>query len=207
MDDFIKIPATIDIETTGLTPGYNEILQLGIVTYNEKYNPLSRFVMNIRPDNKEGIVKAALDVNKIDVDNISEIHTKEEVKKQLIKWITSLSSEGPVKIVPLGHNYASFDSHFMKVWLQNDYETYFDYHVKDTYQMALVLRDLGIIKVDSCSLTSLCKYFKIAVPEHNAIGDALCALAVYKEFKKRTTALYTLYCAVKRLSLNFLSLN
>ena len=186
MDDTVLIPASIDIETTGLDPDYHEIVQVSVVTFDKHYKPLEAFTEYIKPDHPERMTREALEINKIDPKTITEDKSKDAIKNKLISWIEDQNCDIKVKLAPLGHNYSVFDLIFLKKWLQGDYNKNFDYHIIDTYQIANILRDAGIIDVESCSLASLCSYLKIENPgKHNAYYDALYALEVYQRLIKK----------------------
>jgi DNA polymerase III alpha subunit (gram-positive type) len=176
----IFLPASIDVETTGLNPLYHEIIQVAVLLYDPSYRLVSHFVEFIRPDHPRRLLKKAMEVNKIDLKSIPPYSTQKSIKKSLLGWIRGQNPGKITKIAPLGHNYATFDMPFLKSWLKSNYDNYFDYHVTDTCQIAIILKDAGIIRVKSCTLTNLCEYFHIIPPEHDAKGDALCTLEVYK---------------------------
>lgn len=175
------IPAAIDVETTGLYPSKHDIIEIAVVAYDPKtLQPTSqRFHRYIYPERIDNIDPYALSLNKIDISEIPKYCTQEEIKKELLRWISEQGT-GKVKLKPIGHNYITFDILFLKEWLgEETYDNYFHYRATDTCQIARLLKEAYILPVQSCSLKALCEYYDIPEPPHGALEDTLITLDIY----------------------------
>jgi len=54
---------SLDLEMTGLEPGWHEIIQIGACLYNEQWEEQGRFLQNVYPQNEESYSLPALDVH------------------------------------------------------------------------------------------------------------------------------------------------
>ena len=91
--------AHIDVETTGLLPGYNEMIDIGIVMTNLDGDVLDSLFLRINPQHPERLAKKAFEVNAFDperwkqlgafspaaaVDSIISFHKKVAADKQVL---------------------------------------------------------------------------------------------------------------------------
>jgi len=91
--------AHIDVETTGLLPGYNEMIDIGIVMTNLDGDILDSLFLRINPQHPERLAKKAFEVNAFDperwkelgalspaaaVDSIISFHKKVAADKQVL---------------------------------------------------------------------------------------------------------------------------
>lgn len=180
-EKYTQVPAVIDIETTGLYPEKNSVVEIAVVIYDAKtLQPTSqRFHRYVKPDPLKEIDPVALEHNKIDLTSIPESNTQERIKDQLLHWISEQGAS-KIKLKPLGHNYIIFDILFLKEWLGSEnYENNFHYRATDTCLMARILKDAKILPTKSCSLKDICEYYNIPEPPHSALEDALATLNSY----------------------------
>jgi len=177
------LQASIDIETTGLNEGYHEMIELAITQFDDNLDPTGiKFVSYVKPSER-GVKLAepkAVECNGLDLELLHRTApTPSQVRYALIQWKEELF--GSAKIMPLGHNFASFDKVFLKLFMTPDiYNEMFDYHIRDTFVLAQSLIDAGKIKC-STSMHGLCDFFNIEYKNaHSAYGDTLLTLQVYK---------------------------
>lgn len=176
------ISASIDIETTGLEAGVHEIVQLAVIPFNEKFEPMGRFVSYIKPLRPELADPTALELNHLNLTELNKAPTPAQVRSCFIEWKEDLF--GQEQICPLGHNYASFDSQFLKLFLTSQlYGKLFSYRVEDTSILARALKRVGLLPKElKGSLSSLREFFKVdCTVEHDAYEDALSTIKVYKK--------------------------
>lgn len=158
IDTFVAL----DIETTGLSPENDRIIEIGIARYTqgtckEKYetfvNPgceISSMINQITGIN-DHMVEDAPDISKV------------------IGKVVDFVGNGPI----LGHN-INFDYKFIK-------KAALDAHIPfntpgiDTYKIAKkILKD-----VKSYKLEYLCEYFNIETIHHRALADAISAAEIF----------------------------
>lgn len=175
------VQAAVDTETTGLYSGIHEIVQLAIVPFNEQYEPMGRFVSYIRPMRPHVFMQEAFDVNKLTLEGLALQPTPIQVKGSFMDWKENCYPES--KFVPLGHNYASFDSGFLKIFFgQEQYNNMFDYHVDDTCIAIRLLVKKGKLPKGVGSLTKALNHFGIKRNvEHDAYEDALATIKLYQK--------------------------
>ena len=177
------INCAIDVETTGLDPNFHNMIELGIVPYDDKFRPLKgiKFLSRIKLVNDYAIDPKALEINKITLSELEKAPTSSQVRSMFLEWKYQIF--GDEKLLPLGHNYAGFDKLFIQRWLGDFYGKIFDYHSKDSWQVADICQQIGLIDDDEdLRLETLRDYLKIDIPQlHSAYFDALCSLEVYKK--------------------------
>ena len=175
------ILAAVDIETTGLECGINEIVQLGIVLYNNDYTITNRLNIFIRPMHVEYIDEEALKINKLDINFLLKQSTPIQAKNVLFNWCDSVAKD---KIFPLGQNF-EFDKRFLLLFLgQDKYHEIFHYKYRDVCIIAQFLIDKGKLKIEDNKLPTLSEYFKIPHEEHDAISDCITVIRIYEKLIK-----------------------
>lgn len=181
----------IDIETTGLSHIDNEIVQICVMPVNHDWTP-SRihppFHIKMPPQRPENIQSGFMnrqliaDAINTGIDPYSACDLFED-------WFQKLRLPAGKKLIPLGHNYITFDRLFIMKWLGGplNYDYYFRSDARDTVQIAMYLNDVADhfrVKVPfpRWTLTQMCTEFQIEHPlAHDAMGDCVAVLKVYKQ--------------------------
>lgn len=177
----------IDVETTGLDSNYHEIIQLAIVPLNaffELHSDIEPFNIYLSPKYPERVNKKAMEINKLNLQYLKDNGLSYSIAiYKLFEWIfkNNLINDN-MKIIPLGHNYA-FDQRFLFNWMGQDlYEKIFDYHYKDTMNIAEFIKDRGV-NIEKTNLIYLAKYFDIPLDKaHDALFDSIATAKIYKKF-------------------------
>ena len=178
------LKAVIDVETTGFKLGFNEIIQLAIVMFDNDFEPTGlQYVSYIRPNRPNNFHPNAKAANKIDIELINPNLNANVVRAGFLEWKANLF--GKEKIFPLGHNF-SFDKNFLELFLTADlYSAHFDYHFADSMVLARALQDKGKLKGSKVNLKALAETLGVVNENpHNAYYDALTTLKIYKELMK-----------------------
>lgn len=186
----------IDIETTGLDPYWNEMIQICVLALDSNIKPrkdIMPFYITIQPESPERVDPEAMAINRLKLADIAlRGHDKEKAKDLLEEWIKKLNLPitkygTPKKIIPLGQNY-SFDMGFIKSWLGIDlYNDYFHYHYKDTMLAATFLNDKAAFHAEKVpfpkvSLTYMCNLLKVDRDRaHDALQDCQATAEVYRK--------------------------
>ena len=169
----MNIFAAIDLETTGLAPGWNDVLEIAIVPLTQDFTidtNVTEFSCRIRAEHPDRIDPKAVAVNNL---NPAEGKPLQEVEADLISWA---EENGISVITPIAHNLA-FDMAFMKAAFPV-FSRIFSHHGRDSMRLALSLNDIlrtqiGEEPFSSVSLQSLKLMLDIdGDVQHTAILDS-----------------------------------
>ena len=178
----MKIFAAIDLETTGLNPASNEVLDIAIVPLNPDFTistDIPEFSCRVRAEHPECIEQQAMGINGLDP---NEGDSLAEVQYALMNWA---AENGIEQITPLAHNLA-FDMSFMKVAFP-DFSRIFTHHGRDSMRLAYILNDVLRVRGDeemfsSGSLKSVKTVLDIeGEVQHHALEDARDAAHAYRK--------------------------
>lgn len=158
INDFVAL----DIETTGLNPAEDEIIEIGAIKYidGKETDKLELFV---RP---EGVISDRItEITGITAKMVEDAERIGDVIERVIEF----SAGYPL----LGHNII-FDYSFLKVAAEKNGIKYTTKGI-DTYKLAKKYINFNMSK----SLESLCGFYGIETIHHRALADAESAAAVY----------------------------
>ncbi len=151
-----------DIETTGLNPYYDRIIELGAVVF-ENGVPISKFSTLVNPETL--ISQEASKINHITNDMLKDAPSENEVYKKFIEFMKpALNSEVPI----CAHN-ALFDISFITNTLNR---LGYNYNISyiDTLSISRNILDNQVINHKQ---DTIAKYFNIVNEEqHRAVTDA-----------------------------------
>ncbi len=168
VDDYV----VIDIETTGLSPAYDEIIEIGAIRYIDNVavdqfgtlinpvNPVSNFISNLT-----GITNEML----------QDAPPIEDVLPSFLKFVGN--------DIVVGHN-VNFDINFIYDNCAKHLSVVFDNDFFDTLRIA----KRRLLPVSSFKLGSLAKHFNVPIKDsHRAIGDCETTHMVYQSLKQICT--------------------
>lgn len=172
--------AVVDVETTGFDAGYHEMIEIAVILCDKDFNIKDSFVSKIRPMHPGNATQQALDVNGLNLKDLRGEATPQQVRNAFLQWHEDVVEGRPLE--PLAHNFI-FDQRFLKVFFGRFYDEIFTYGYRDTKVTAKDFKKCGLLeRGQSLKLVELCKHFNIPHSAHNAQGDALATLALYKQF-------------------------
>ena len=181
--------SVIDIETTGVTPGFHEIVQIAVVPLDADLEPQDRspFYMLIKPEHPERVDEEAMRVNGLKMRDLLQCPTHDQVQDTLEEWFQDLKLAQDKRLIALTQN-GEFDIPFVKLWLgEVAYHRYFTYNGRDSMQFALGLNDQAAFKCRpvpfaGVGLKPLCNRLGIQLDgHHDALSDCLATAKVYRE--------------------------
>ncbi len=85
----------MDLEMTGLEPGWHEICQIGAVLYDDSWEELSRFLTNVYPENEESFSLPAVEVHGLTMEELEEAPMMHEALPEFEDWIVQSTGKNP----------------------------------------------------------------------------------------------------------------
>jgi DNA polymerase III alpha subunit (gram-positive type) len=138
--------AFLDVETTGLVPGYHEMIDLGLVVTDLDGDPVDSLFLRIQPDHPERLSEGAREVNAFDAErwrDLGALSTAAAVDS-LREFHRQAAGDHPVLLVAFNSWFdAAFLDHLFRTAGGSWRELYY-YFVLDVPSMAWALgyRDL-----------------------------------------------------------------
>lgn len=172
----------VDIETTGETPGYHEIIQIAVQPLDDNFDPEGEpFYVRLRPEHPERADPEAMAVSGLSLDDpaVSQERGADLLYEYFQRW-------GGRAVVPLAHNW-SFERGFLGAWLGEElFARVFFGHARDSMLLAVAYQDRAAISgaelpFESIGLDALCKQFGIVNEKpHDALSDAITGAKLYR---------------------------
>jgi len=187
-----NILAAVDVETTGVIFGYNEIIQIAIVPLDFDLKPDDSkpvfYLPGMAPAYPERQTKQAKMKHHLDAKKLAEEGIPQDRAAALLdEWFVRLNLPIHRRIIPLAHNWA-FERGHLTHWLGiEQFDDIFYIHPRDTMTFASSINDAaawaGHQKVfNTLSLTAMCKNLGIPLENaHNALADCIATAALYRE--------------------------
>lgn len=179
----------VDVETTGFTPGFHDVIQVAVLPLDADMRPITTITpVNWKLQQKHGNVdpkafgvhgfnEADIRLNGIEPYQAADI---------FVEWFYKLGLGIDRRLIPLGHNY-SFDRLFMIDWLgQETYDLCFHYHFRDSMIAMEYLNDRAGIQrneypFSKMSLTHLCSELGVVNERaHDALSDCVATAECYR---------------------------
>ena len=177
----------MDVETTGRTPGFHEVIQIAIVPLNCHIKPTGTpFYTNIKPEHPERIVPEATEAHGITLETLMQAPDRFEVAEMLWDWFQNLELIPGKKLLPLTHG-GTFDLPFISDLLTPAlHDEIFGYPGRDTMSLVVALMDKAAysgqkINFRRAGLSYVCEDLGIQFDgHHDALADALATAEVYR---------------------------
>jgi DNA polymerase III epsilon subunit-like protein len=183
-----NVLCAVDVETTGVLAGWNEIIQIACVPLNQHFEPsctMRHFYMNIAPDHPERMSKEAVRKHGITIDSLEGCVSQDKSFDLFEEWLQNLNLPFGKRLIPLAHNWG-FERAFLIHWLGLDgYNSAWQVHPRDTMLLAATVNDLYAWHgrrhpFKLLALPSLCKKFDIILDNaHDALADCLATAKLY----------------------------
>lgn len=166
VDDYV----VFDIETSGLSPSNDKIIEIGAVKYKNN-KKVDEFNYLINPKIK--LEKIITEVTGITDDDLVNAPTVEEVLPKFLKFIDNYTI--------IGHN-VSFDCDFINYNAKKLHLNELKNDVIDT----LFLSRINIYNIKNHRLKTLKEYLKLDYISHRAVDDCYTCNEVYQYCKKKS---------------------
>ena len=159
----------IDLETTGLDPNFDEIIDIGAIRYRNG-NACEKFESLVKPENE--IDDFITQLTGITNDMVADAPN---IKSILPKFLQFLADD-----IIVGHN-VNFDINFLYDACSNLLNYDFSNNFVDTMRLSRKL----FPDLPNHKLSTLIQFFNIqGKNEHRALSDAMCASGCYEYMKK-----------------------
>jgi len=177
--------AFLDVETTGLIPGYHEMVDFGVVIADLDGKEIDRFFIRIMPDHPERTSPEAAAINAFNVDLWKKLGavSKPVAVDSMIAFYKRVVQDR--KVLQVAHN-TSFDAAFLDHLFRDvgkSVDELHYYYKLDLPSMAWILGLRHLYGAD------LAQHFRIPgtspVPiEHTGLGCADFAVRLYRELRR-----------------------
>jgi DNA polymerase III epsilon subunit-like protein len=189
-----NVICAIDTETTGLSPGHHDIIEVAVVPLDANLDPMKDvipFDTLIKPKRPQNVDPKAMAVNKIKLEDL-EINGLDPWRAGDLfwEWFQKLQLAPGKKIVPLGKNWA-FDAGFIKDWLQPQmFNDVFHHRVRELSAVINFFNDRAEFQQPGSkapfpqqALGDVAARLELNFERqaHRAIDDALMCARVYKK--------------------------
>ena len=181
--------AFIDVETTGLRPGYHEMIDIGVVMTDLDGNEKGRFFKRIMPDHPERLSEGAAAVNGFSIDRWHRLHplSSAVVVDSLVHFHRSLANGRNVLMVAFNSHFdASFLDYLFRSAGKNWRDLYF-YFILDIPSMAWGLGLRHLVGDDLAKALGIPDEPRTA-NEHTGITGADLNFRLYRELSKRRSS-------------------
>jgi len=203
MQPIIQMPSTListrhspmtatDVETTGFTAGFHEIIEVAFVVLDSDLEPTDNyFYSRIRPERPQNCDPKAMRIHGITLDELNRWPVASVVLDMFNKWFDDLKLPLNKKLTPLAQNW-SMENKFYDAWMGETLMSKYFSLPRDTLRVAAFMNDRACVQCEefpfpeSCQLGEICRRLGIDYEDaHNALADSLVTAKVYKELLRR----------------------
>lgn len=167
----------LDIETTGFSREWNEIIELAAILYDsDKDEIIDSFHMYARP--VKGIPANITELTGITNEKVSNCKPEWEMLLQFCDWYDNHNAD-----VIIGHNCKAFDLQFIKA-KTDKYKLQWSgttANIIDTLSYARQLKKKGLLNAENLKQTTIGAYFGIQYEAHSALSDVRALINIYKK--------------------------
>lgn len=171
----------LDVETTGLNPSINDIVQLACIPVIDGVEQKS-FNQFCQPLNWSAIEQEAVKVHGITEEMMRGYQSQSQLLKNLVDYLKSFGT----KFTIAGYN-CNFDKSFIgaafsKNGLGSDYPKYFNNDIRDVYVRARAIKSK--LKSTKLKLVNLAEEFGIEIKAHDALSDIIATIKVDRKISE-----------------------
>ena len=183
-DDWLL--AFVDVETTGLVPGYHEMIDIGIVMTTLDGGELDSLFIRIQPEHPERTEEGARAVNAFNAERWKELNalTKDQAIDRIVAFHNDIAGEKSVLLV-------AFNSHFDAAFLdhlfrsrERSWRELYHYFILDLPSMAWILGERGLTG-QSLTATLGIEDEPHVAEEHTGITGAAVNARIYRALLQR----------------------
>lgn len=166
----------IDLETTGLVPGYHEVIEIGLIITDERFNEITRFDEKVKPLHIDRASDKAMEINGYDAEewkySLHPVAAVEALLKHKHAFVPTLEAFSLV-----GHN-ITFDMTHLTMMFFNAGISIRKFQPRYTFDTASMAHALKYKKLSGDYLLEKLGYER-EQDVHRAINGAEKAMRIY----------------------------
>lgn len=170
----------LDIETTGFSREWNEIIELAAILYDpETKEMVDSFHMYAKP--MRGLPENITKLTGITLDQLQNCKPEWSMLLEFCNWMEEHNFE-----TIIGHNCKTFDLQFIDAKCSK-YDLNWSsskFNIVDTLAFARQLKKKGLLKSENLKQPTLGAYFGINYEAHSALSDTRALIKIYEEMLK-----------------------
>jgi len=186
----------LDLELSGIEPGWHEIIQLGAALYDKEWNLKSTYISNVYPENRESFSLSSQKIHQLSLEELEDAPMLHEVLEDFEEWLTKYLKHKSLRSLNICGQSVMYDIVFLKAaYRQEKKEWPFSNMLIDLHNIAFYLFEVlaknGIKTPRSLSLNAIADFFDLKREglEHNALEDALITGECLRECMNYTNIL------------------
>lgn len=167
----------LDIETTGFSREWNEIIELAAVLYDDqKHEMIDSFHMYAKPT--RGIPSNITELTGITNEQVSNCKPEWSMLLDFCNWYDDHRADQII-----GHNCKAFDLQFIQTKCDK-YNLHWEganAEVVDTLTFARKLKKAGLLSTENLKQPTIGKFFGIEYEAHSALADVRALIKIYQK--------------------------
>jgi len=181
----------IDVETTGLSPFKNGVVQLAILVEDKKTKVVDKLELTMRPFEGWEYDPKALEINGRSKTEIMNYQAEQKAFTKILKFLSKQFGKDKTKFSFSGYN-SPFDMKFIQALFRRNtdlrFDFYFNYYDVDTYALVKILNLEGIFDGKTCKkLGAICNTMGVEFKgkAHDAMVDIKATRKLHKKIVKK----------------------
>ena len=178
--------AVLDVETTGLVPGYHEMIDLGLVMTDLDGRVVDSIFLRVQPEHPERLSEGARRVNGFDAARWRELHALAPAAAvdSLVAFHRRVAGERPVLLTAFNSQFdAAFLDHLFRT-RGSSWRTLYHYFVLDIPSMAWALGYRDLANGALARRLGVADEPRVA-DEHTGITGAMLNVRIYQALRAR----------------------
>lgn len=181
----------VDLEMTGGAVDWNEVIQIGAVLLDEKFNEIDTFLSNVYPENEEAFSSASEKIHNLSLEDLEDAPMIYEVLENFEKWLCqkcNFFNPNELRKLQICGQSVINDINFLKNAYENENMTWnFPYTFIDLQNISFfvfeTLKNNQIEVPRRRNLDAIASFFKLEREGefHNALEDAQLTALCLKE--------------------------
>jgi DNA polymerase III, epsilon subunit and related 3''-5'' exonucleases len=157
----------LDLELSGIEPGWHEIIQIGAALYNDEWGLISTYISNVYPENRKSFSLSSQRVHQLTMEELEDAPMLYEVLDEFERWIAASLKNNLLRRVKICGQSVMYDVVFLKTaYRQEKKEWPFSNMLLDLHNIAYYLFEVlaknGKKTPNSLILNAIAGFFGLA---------------------------------------------